>query len=280
MVGGAKGALLMRVVSLLVAAALLNSLAAQQPASSPWTLTWSDEFNGEDGASPDPAKWVFDVGGGWGNAELESYTSRPVNVKQLDGNLVITAMKEDYTGKDGVARPYTSARIKTRGMFSQAYGRFEARMQLPLGKGIWPAFWMLGDDIGSAGWPKAGEIDIMENIGGPGVIYSTLHGPGYSGGKGISQKFLLPAGEEVNTGFHVYALEWAPNDIKFFFDDKLIVERTPKDLPEGTTWVYDHPFFMLLNVAVGGSWPKDPDETTVFPQKMLVDYVRVYKRAR
>lgn len=242
-------------------------------------LTWSDEFSDADGSSPDPAKWVFDVGGGgWGNKELESYTSRQGNAKQLDGNLVITAQKEEYTGPDNIARPYTSARLKTLGKFSQAYGRFEARMQLPLGKGIWPAFWMLGNDTPTSGWPKAGEIDVMENIGEAGVIYSTVHGPGYSGGKGISTKYSLPAGEAVNTGFHVYAVEWAPNDIKFFFDDKQIAERTPKDLPVGTTWVYDHPFFLLLNVAVGGAWPGYPDETTVFPQKMLVDYVRVYKR--
>jgi beta-glucanase (GH16 family) len=276
----------MRILGAIVAVLLLPACgslpqgAGKRAQASRWTLTWSDEFNGADGSSPDPAKWIFEVGGGgWGNKELESYTSRPVNAKQLDGNLVITALKEDYTGTDKVARPYTSARIKTLGMFSQAYGRFEARMELPLGKGIWPAFWMLGDDIGSAGWPKAGEMDVMESIGDAAVIYSTLHGPGYSGSKGISAKFALPAGEAVNTGFHVYAVEWAPNDIKFFFDDKVIAERTPKDLPEGTTWVYDHPFFLLLNLAVGGAWPGYPDETTVFPQKMLVDYVRVYRRA-
>jgi beta-glucanase (GH16 family) len=270
----------MRLITVLIAASLFGG-ATEQPKSTttPWTLTWSDDFNGADGSSPDAAKWVFDTGGrGWGNQELESYTSRPVNAKQLDGNLVITALKEDFTGADGIARNYTSARMKTVGRFSQAYGRFEARMQLPLGKGIWPAFWMLGDNIAGDGWPKAGEIDIMENIGDGSVIYSTVHGPGYSGAKGISQKFPLPAGDAVNTGFHVYALEWAPNDLKFFFDDKLVVERTPKDLPEGTAWVYDHPFFLLLNVAVGGAWPGNPDETTVFPQKMLVDYVRVYKR--
>lgn len=270
----------MRLISIVVAAALLSGSAVQQPASQ-WKLVWSDEFDGADGASPDSTKWVFDVGGGgWGSKELESYTLRAVNAQQLQGNLVIAALKEDYTGPDNVSRPYTSARLKTLGKFSQAYGRFEARMQLPLGKGIWPAFWMLGDDIKSAGWPKAGEIDIMENIGEAGVMYSTLHGPGYSGAKGISKKFLLPADEAVNTGFHVYAVEWTADDIKFFFDDKLIVERTPKDLPEGTAWVYDHPFFLLLNVAVGGAWPGNPDETTVFPQKMLVDYVRVYTRAQ
>ena len=271
----------MRMIGALLAVVVLSVQGSSQADATKWKLTWSDEFNAEDGTAPDSAKWSFDFGGeGWGNKELESYTSRPVNVQQKGGNLVITAQKEDYTGKDGVARPYTSARIKTKGLFSQAYGRVEARMQLPLGKGIWPAFWMLGDDIGTAGWPKAGEIDIMENIGEAGRVYSTLHGPEYSGAKGISAKYDLPAGEVVNTGFHVYAVEWSPNNIRFYFDDKLIVERTPADLPAGAKWVYDHPFFVILNVAVGGLWPGNPDETTAFPQRMLVDYVRVYKPAK
>ena len=260
------------------------SASAQKPVpqtKTGWKLVWSDECNGPDGSPPDLAKWTFATGGGgWGNKELESYTSRLENAEQRGGNLVITARKEDYVGLDGIERPYTSARLTTKGQFVQAYGRFEARLQLPLGKGIWPAFWMLGNDIDSARWPTAGEIDVMENIGEPGRIYSTVHGPGYSGEKAISAPFTLPKGTAVNTGFHVYAVEWAPNDIKFFFDDKLIVERTPKDLPAGTKWVYDHPFFLLLNVAVGGAWPGYPDETTAFPQRMLIDYVRVYKRER
>ncbi len=245
-----------------------------------WQLTWSDEFNGTSGSSPDPGKWTFDQGGdGNGNHELQSYTIRPVNVQQKAGNLVITAAKEDYTGADRIPRSYTSARIKTHGLFSQAYGRFEARVQLPLGKGIWPAFWMLGNDIDTVGWPKCGEIDIFENIGEARISHSTLHGPGYSGAKAISAKYALTFGKRVNTAFHLYALEWAPNDIKFFLDDRLVVERTPADLPPGTKWVYDHPFFVLLNLAVGGDWPGNPNGTTVFPQRMLVDYVRVYRRS-
>ena len=258
--------------------AAAQSHASASP-SSQWKLSWSDEFNGKNGSAPDPAKWSFDVGGKNPNNELESYTSRPANVQQKNGDLVIMARKENFTGTDGVARQYTSARIRTKGLFSQTYGRFEARIKLPLGKGIWPAFWMLGDNVDSVGWPKCGEIDIFENIGEPSVSYSTLHGPGYSGAHGISKKFLLPAGERVDTGFHIYAVEWAPNDIKFFLDDNLVAERTPADLPPGTKWVYDHPFFIILNVAVGGAWPGNPDATTKFPQKMLVDYVRVYTRS-
>jgi beta-glucanase (GH16 family) len=275
--------LLIRACSAVFLGCIAAVSAAQSPSPpSPWRLSWSDEFNGPNGSPPDPAKWAFVTGGkGFGNNELETYTARPANAQQRDGNLVITAQKEDFTGLDGIPRHYTSARIQTRGLFSQAYGRFEASMLLPpSGKGIWPAFWLLGDNNDTAHWPKCGEIDIIENIGDPATIYSTLHGPGYSGGHGISAKFPLPAGESVSTSFHLYAVEWAPGDIKFFFDDHLIAERTPADLPPGATWVYDHPFFILLNLAVGGAWPGNPDEATAFPQQMLVNYVRVYTRSQ
>jgi beta-glucanase (GH16 family) len=259
-------------------ASALTTQAQSSPSAKDWQLIWSDEFNGAGGSPPDPAKWVFVTGGkGYGNNELETYTSRPSNVQQKDGNLVITARKEDLTGPDAVPRHYTSARINTTGLFSQAYGRFEASIQLPIGKGIWPAFWLLGENHETAHWPGCGEIDILETIGAPDTMYSTLHGPGYNGEKGISAKFPLPAGESVDKAFHLYAVEWSPNDIRFFFDDHLITHRTPADLPAGTKWVYDHPFYILLNLAVGGYWPGNPDDTTTFPQQMLVDYVRVYK---
>lgn len=253
--------------------------AAQPRSAPPWHLTWSDEFNAPTGTPPDPAKWSFDIGGkGYGNHELETYTDHPANAHQQDGHLVITALKGDATGPDGIARQYTSARIRTQGHFTQTYGRFEARIQLPLGKGIWPAFWLLADNVATVPWPQCGEIDIIENIGEASTIYSTLHGPGYSGAHALSAKFPLPAGDAVNTGFHLYAVEWAPNNIKFFLDDHLIAEQTPASLPVGTAWVYDHPFFIILNLAVGGDWPGNPDATTTFPQQMLVDYVRVYTR--
>jgi beta-glucanase (GH16 family) len=255
---------------------LATTLQAQSPN---WQLTWSDEFNAPNGSPPDPTKWNIVTGGkGFGNNELETYTSRPANIRQENGNLVITAQKEDLTGPDGIPRHYTSARINTQNHFAQKYGRFEARIQLPAGKGIWPAFWLLGDNHETTKWPKCGEIDILETIGAPDTTYSTLHGPGYSGSKGLSAKFPLPAGESVNTAFHLYAVEWSANDIKFFFDDRLISERTPADLPQDSRWVYDHPFYVLLNLAVGGYWPGNPDDTTVFPQRMLIDYVRVYSR--
>lgn len=255
----------------------IAAVQAQQPNPAKWQLTWSDEFSGSNGSSPDPAKWSFETGGnGHGNDELETYTTRAANVQQKDGNLVITARREDFTGADGIPRNYTSGRIRTLGHFAQAYGRFEARIKLPIGKGIWPAFWLLGDDIGTAHWPNCGEIDILETIGAPDTMYSTLHGPGYSGAHGISAKYPLPPDEAVNTDFHTYAVEWTPDDIKFYFDDHLVTERTPADLPPNTTWVYNHPFFIILNLAVGGRWPGNPDATTAFPQQMLVDYVRVY----
>jgi beta-glucanase (GH16 family) len=262
----------------------LFSPAQTRPESSGragWELVWSDEFNAPDNSPVDLSKWVSESGGnGWGNQELEYYTTRLDNAFQQGGNLVIKVLQEKYTGADGVARDYTSARLKTLGKFSQKYGRFEARIKIPQGQGIWPAFWMLGDDIGKVGWPKCGEIDTMENIGKePATVHGTIHGPGYSGDKGISAPYSLPPDQHFADDFHLYAVEWEPKAIRFYVDDQLYATRTPAELPKGTKWVYNHPFFLLLNVAVGGGWPGNPDATTVFPQTMLVDYVRVYRHA-
>jgi len=256
-----------------------------------WKLVWSDEFNGPDGSAPDPAWWTYDLGGnGWGNDELEYYTRRPENVAIQNGNLVITARRESFSGpadpaatgpegKTVVTRDYTSARLKTQGLFSQTYGRFEARIQIPKGQGIWPAFWMLGADIDKVHWPGSGEIDIMENIGKePTKIHGSLHGPG-PGGSGtddMTAVFTLPRGGQFAEAFHVFAVEWEPGVIRFYVDGTLYFTATPKGMPHGTGWVFDHPFFLLLNLAVGGDWPGNPDSSTQFPQQMLVDYVRVY----
>ena len=273
----------------LVVCAICTYAAAQAsvtpPASSQWTLVWSDEFNGANGSPVDSSKWVSETGGGgWGNNELESYTNRSQNAYQQDGNLVIKILREKFTASDGIAREYTSARLKTKGKFSQTYGRFEARIKIPHGQGIWPAFWMLGDDIDKVGWPTSGEIDIMENIGKePALIHGTIHGPGYSGAHGIGDPAsvlgVAKSDQPIADDFHLFAAEWEPNDIRFYIDDHLYATRTPADLPAGAKWVYDHPFFLLLNCAVGGYWPGTPDASTVFPQTMLVDYVRVYRRA-
>jgi len=242
-----------------------------------WTLVWSDEFNGANGSQPDPTKWTYDIGGnGWGNQELESYTSRPQNVQVQNGNLVITAALENYTGADGIPRNYTSARLKTQGLFSQQYGKFEARIKLPYGQGIWPAFWLLGWNISSSGWPTCGEIDIMENIGSkPSTIYGSMHGPQGSGEASLSAPFTLLNGQKFSNDYHLFTLEWEPNAARFYVDGTLYENRTSADMPPGS-WVFDHPFFVVLNVAVGGNWPGSPDQTTDFPQHMLVDYVHVY----
>jgi beta-glucanase (GH16 family) len=242
-----------------------------------WTLVWSDEFNAADGSAPDPTKWSFDVGSHWNN-ELEYYTSRPQNARIEKGKLVITALNDTYTGNDGVTRNYTSARLKTKDKFEQVYGRFEARIKIPSGQGLWPAFWLLGNDMNKVGSPACGEIDIMENVGkDPSVIRGTIHGPGYSGAQGIGSSFRLASGHFADD-YHVYAVEWDPNTLRFYMDDILYATRTPAEIPAGTKWVFDHPFYILLNLAVGGAWSGSPDETVVFPKSMLVDYVRVYKR--
>lgn len=243
-------------------------------------LSWSDEFNGPKGQVPDSSKWKRDIGGdGWGNQELEYYTDSASNAA-LDGNgnLVITALKENpgnYNCWYGKCT-YTSARLLTAGKFSQKYGAFEARIKIPKGKGLWPAFWMIGDDIGQAGWPQCGEIDIMENVGiKPLEVLGTLHGPGYSGAAGLSSTYRPPNNEPFSNDFHIYRVDWTDGSIFFSVDGNKYATKTPGDT-HGNKWVFDHPFYIILNVAVGGQWPTSPDGSTVFPQTMLVDYVRVY----
>lgn len=241
-------------------------------------LVWADEFD-VDGA-PDPSKWTYDLGDGsaqgipgWGNNELQVYTDNAENVQVQNGMLVITARQS--------GNGYTSARIKTEGLFDQRYGRFEARIKLPLGKGLWPAFWMLGNDCATNPWPGCGEIDVMEYLGDePTKIFGTVHGPGYSGGESVSKEYELE-GDRFDTGFHVFGVEWSPNQINYYVDDVLYQTITPEKIDEETngqgTWVFNNsPFYMILNIAVGGNLPGNPDANTTFPQRMLVDYVRVY----
>jgi len=232
-----------------------------------WELVWQDEFEGE---AINLKNWLFNTGAsGWGNNEWQYYTDRLENARIEEGVLSIEARQEDYLGSK-----YTSARMITQYHQSWTYGRVEARMKLPTGQGVWPAFWMLGEDIDKVGWPQCGEIDIMENIGEPDTIYATLHGPGYSGGDGVGTPYSLP-GTALHQDFHVYALEWEPGEIRWYLDDQLFQVLTDQDIPGD--WVYDHPCFIILNLAIGGNWPGYPDETTVFPQRLSVDYVRVYQ---
>lgn len=272
---------------LLVAAALVTAVlfTATGPATDradaapPAATTWSDEFDGAAGSAPDASKWALETGGsGNGNHELQYYTRSTQNAA-LDGagHLVITARKNGDSGLQcwyGTCR-YTSARLNTARTFTQAYGHFEARVKVPRGQGVWPAFWMLGDDLGSAGWPGSGEIDIMENVGSePGKVHGTVHGPGYSGSGGVGAAYALPDGRAFADGFHVFAVDWSPNKITWSVDGQAYQTRTPADV-NGDKWVYDHPFFLILNFAVGGDWPGSPDSATAFPQTMTVDYVRV-----
>ncbi|TVR13583.1 MAG: glycoside hydrolase family 16 protein [Balneolaceae bacterium] len=241
-----------------------------------WQLTWSDDFEGPAGQSPNLNNWTFDIGtgdNGWGNEELQYYTNRPENVS-LNGNgqLAITALRESFGGM-----PFTSARIKTEGLFEQAYGRFEASIKNPYGPGIWPAFWMLGADFSTVGWPQSGEIDIMEMRGQqPHIAIGSLHGPGYSAGNALSSNYSIP-NNRFDDDFYLYAIEWFPDRIDFFVDDFLYNRIKRSDVPG--EWVFDKPFFMILNVAVGGTFVGFPTDQTPFPQQMLVDYVRVYELA-
>jgi beta-glucanase (GH16 family) len=265
----------------LFVAALNRADAGRAHEPKGYTLVWSDEFKGKSGSLPNAKKWTYDVGGsGWGNHELEFYTNRAENARIEHGKLVITARAETYAGPDGKNFKYTSARLKTQGLFSQSYGRFEARIKLPAGQGIWPAFWMLGDNFGTVGWPKCGEIDIMENIGKePGINHGSLHGPSSANPTSdLTNTITLPNRKRLPGDFHLYAVEWEPGVVRFYLDSNLYATFTSAQWPAGGSWVFDHPFFIILNVAVGGDWPSAPDATTVFPQTMLVDYVRVYKR--
>ena len=239
--------------------------------------SFADDFDGPAGSPVDRSKWKYDVGNRWGENELEYYAASTDNVA-LDGkgNLAITARKGNPDGhrcQYGNCR-YTSGRILTEGRFAQKYGTFEARIKLPVGKGIWPAFWLLGGN----NWPAQGEIDIMENLGHtPRIAHATVHGPDYYGAGGITKK--TDAGVPLSEDFHVYGLDWSPKRLVWLLDGVEYFRVTRADVEtRGKRWVFDHPFFIILNVAVGGAWPGSPDARTVFPQTMLVDWVRVTPR--
>ena len=237
-------------------------------------LTLSEEFDAD--GQPNASIWGYDIGtgeNGWGNQELQYYTDRPENVNVQNGVLLITAREESFEGSS-----YTSARLVTKDKFEQRYGRFEARIRLPYGQGIWPAFWMLGADIDENPWPGAGEIDIMEYRGqNPTLLIGSVHGPGYSGGDAISKEYSL-VNDRFDTGFHIFGIEWGPEYVNFYVDDVLYNQITPEDVTG--TWVFNKPFYILMNLAVGGTFVGSPNEETEFPQTMLVDYVRVYKELK
>ena len=256
----------------LTAAVTALTISACSNDSDPWELVWSDDFTGSE---VDTSYWKFEIGDGcpnlcgWGNNELQYY--RAENAAVSDGILTITAKEESFGGRE-----YTSARMITMNKIDWTYGRFEARIKLPVGQGLWPAFWLLGSDIDSAGWPQCGEIDIMEYLGQEqNKVHGTVHGPGYSGANGVGGSYTLPSGR-FDTDFHVFAVEWEPNRITWLVDEVRYQTLTPDNVPG--EWVYDHPFFIIVNMAIGGYWPGPPDAGTAFPQTLQVDWINVYSK--
>jgi beta-glucanase (GH16 family) len=249
-----------------------------------FTLVWSDEFDGADGSPPDPTIWKHDTGGqGWGNQEREYYTDSTDNSVIQGGHLVITAKQADASQNLSCwygACEYTSARLLTQGLYQRQYGRFAARIQIPFGQGVWPAFWMLGANIDQLSWPTCGEIDVMENIGKePDVIHGTVHGPTSQPGQATNDGGNTTMNAPFSGDFHTYVVDWSADAIAFSVDGgPPYFTVTPADLKSGETWVFDQPFFLLLNLAIGGTWSGDPDATTTFPQTMIVDWVRVYSK--
>ncbi|MFI6099258.1 family 16 glycosylhydrolase [Lentzea sp. NPDC051213] len=259
----------------LVTAPVAVSPASGAPDVGTQAITFADEFNGPAGTPVDGNKWRVETGNNGGNnREYQYYTTRTQNVAMDgQGNLVITARRENpgnYNCWYGRCQ-YTSARLNTSGKFSQTYGHFEIRMKMSHGQGMWPAFWMMGTTGG--GWPNNGEIDVMENIGRePNTVHGTIHGPGYSGAGGIGAGFTGP---RFADGFHTFRLDWAPNSLVWSVDNRVFQRRTPADLG-GRQWVFNNrPFYMLLNLAVGGDWPGAPNAGTPMPNTIVIDYVRV-----
>ena len=270
------------------ASPIASSSASPDPTASTdggLVLVWGDEFDEPAGTPPNPDHWGYAHGdgteesiAGWGNNELQFYTDHAENAATDGaGNLVITARvaEPDLDCYYGPCK-YTSARLLTSGTYELMYGRVEARIKVPTGVGLWPAFWMLGTNIGSVGWPASGEIDVMENVGRqPNRLYGTLHGPGYSGSNGYGTTIDLP--NPVADAFHVFAVDWREDHIAWSVDGNQYHTATPEDVAPNE-WAYNHPFYLLLNLAVGGNFggPVSPD--TAFPASMLVDYVRIFQQ--
>jgi beta-glucanase (GH16 family) len=241
--------------------------------------TFDEEFSGAAGSGPDASRWTPAYGGnGFGNGELQYYTGRPDNVTTDGaGNLVITARKEPFTGADGVTRQYTSAKLSTLRTFSFQYGTVTSRMRIPAnGPGLLPALWALGTDLPDVGWPHCGEIDIMENIGSePTIAHATLHGGTTAGLEDWVSAGVYRSDAPIGSEFRTFELVWGPDGISGRADGHTFFTVGASDIAPGHEWSFNHPFFLVLNLAVGGDWPGSPDATTVFPASMAVDYVRV-----
>lgn len=255
---------------------MLACVAQESPSKNvgKFGLVWEHQFDGASNTPPDPSIWVHDVGGdGWGNNQLEYNSDRTDSVRlNGEGFLEIVAQREDFEGNE-----FTSGRITTNGLWTGGYGKYEARIKLPEGQGIWPAFWLLGADFNTVGWPSCGEIDILEMRGdNPYEVSGTIHGPGYSGGDGNGGVFQY--GEPLSDDFHTYRVDIDPGHISWFVDDEHYLTISSGDIPSTAPWVFDGEYFILLNVAVGGNYLEDPDDNTEFPVSMLVDYIRYYER--
>jgi len=247
-----------------------------------YNLYWSDEFNGPVGSYPSASNWSPQTGdGGWGNNELENYTNSTANAQIVsdpdatDGKALAITVIDTMPGSSSYSTVgrYTSARLQTLGMQSFQYGFMVARIRMPYGQGIWPAFWMLGTNINTVGWPACGEIDIMENIGNT-ADQTLCHGSMHDG-MDWTGLYSLPSGQLFHNAYHEFGVLWQPGQVQFYVDANLYETVTSAQQTTGT-WEFNSSFFFLLNVAVGGNWPGSPDATTVFPQVMYVDYVRAY----
>lgn len=263
----------------LLCAAVTMAAPARVRASGP-VLIWNDEFNQPAGTQPNPAKWGYDLGvgnpPGWGNNELETYTNSPSNVLVVS-DPAATDGKALAIRAQAVAGGYTSARINTASTFTVTYGRLEARARVPTGVGCWPAFWALGSDFATDPWPACGEVDVMEWVGQtPSHIKGSLHATGYSGGQSLNADCVLPNNASYSDAYHVFAVDWYPDQLVFSVDGAVYEVQTKSGIPAGSEWPFDLPFFIILNFAVGGNWPGPPNSSTVFPQDFRIDYVRVY----
>jgi beta-glucanase (GH16 family) len=241
-----------------------------------WQLVWADEFEGAAGTPVDTTKWTAEIGGwGWGNGEYQYYTDRVQNAS-LDGqgNLAIVALRENYLGNE-----FTSARLVTRGKFEPTYGRMEARLKVPAGRALWPAFWSMGVDPRTLGWPFCGELDVVEYIGSlPRTARGSAHGPAYAGGNSLTEFFHLAADQAFADDFHVFAVEWDAFALRWYVDGNLYSNKTPRDTPPHAQWAFNHAFYLILNLAVGGRMSGDPSPADPFPQVLLADFVRFYQR--
>ena len=237
------------------------------------SMVWSDEFNQ---TSLDMNSWNYETGGYWFNNEIQYYRGGTANTALQNGKLVITAKKETYQNRE-----HTSARLTTEGKVEYKYGRIDVRAKLPKGQGIWPAIWLLGDNMSTVGWPACGELDMMELLGHePYKIHGSInYGPqGNSWAHTKTTSYSLPVSEgDFSDKYHVFSVLWEENSIKYYVDDNLYATYNPNNIAGGQAWRFNHPFFFILNIAVGGDWPGNPEPTTIFPQQMLIDYIRIFQ---